>query len=160
MHLLSLLPKIPSRFLALSLLLAVAVEGGRCFISCFTLPENVLSVLVLRWNIEVLLLLLVRPGKGEKRVCREGPSLAAGDPLLCQCPSSVSSLCQLCQSRRGEPGLRPVQGAPCLAGTPGSILPYLSPGGAVGLIPLFTCKITAFPLPCSTAASREKNRHA
>lgn len=99
------------------------MEGGRCFISCFTLPENVLSVLVLRWIIEVLLLLLVRPGEGKKRVCREGPSLAAGDPLLCQCPSSVSSLCQLCQSRRGEAGLRPVQGAPCLAGTPGASCP-------------------------------------
>lgn len=70
MHLLSLLPKIPSRFLALSLLLAVAVEGGRCFISCLTLPENILSVLVLRWNIEVLL--LVRPGEGKEKGLQRG----------------------------------------------------------------------------------------
>lgn len=111
------------------------MEGGRCFISCLTLPDNALSELVLGWDIEVLLLLLVRPEEGRERVSRERPSLAAGDPLLCQCPFSASSPCQLCQSGRGEAGLDPVQGAPCLAGSPGSSLPSLSPAGAVGAHP-------------------------
>lgn len=126
--LLSLLPKIPSRFPALSLLLTVAVEGGRCFISYLTLPENTLSVLVLRWNTEVLLLLLLRPEEGRNRVSREQPDLAAGAPPQCPLPAGCA--------RAGQ-GSRAASCAGCSVPgcTPGRSLPSLSPGGAVGAHP-------------------------
>lgn len=96
-----LLPKIPSGFLPLSLLLTVTLEGGRCFLSCLTLPGNALSGLVLRWDTEVL---LGSPEEGRSRVSREQPSPAAGAPV------SLCSVLSLCQSRRGDAGLHPLPG--------------------------------------------------